>query len=360
MPSASRLPEVPAHRTFDRATVRLLLHARRGLAVAVGLALLRLGASRVVQRTLAATVQQLRIDLSRLEEENRYLRDRLARIPSRERAHYTPVERFGILVLMRTHAWSVREAAARFLVTPTTVGRWLQEAASAPARRAVGTLLRAAPPVRRYADAVRDLVQQMDRWGFGGNRRVAQTLARAGVRIGRETVRRYRKAPTALPPQPPAHSPLRASGPNHVWLMDLTTVPRWLGLRSWQVLGILDAWSRLPVGVVVYRAEPHAPQIAAALRRAVDAHGAPRVLVSDRGRVFRSAAVRRATHRLRIQHRFGAVGQTGSIALLERFWRTLKDPIEADRPVLFVGVYGPNGNCSSGFSGSRAARLGLG
>ena len=48
MPAASRLPEIPAHRTFDRATVRLLLHARRGLAVAVGLALLRLGASRVV------------------------------------------------------------------------------------------------------------------------------------------------------------------------------------------------------------------------------------------------------------------------------------------------------------------------
>ena len=114
-------------------------------------------------------------------------------------------------------------------------------------------------------------------------------------------------------------------------------MPRWLGLRSWQVLGILDAWSRLPVGIAVYRAEPHAPQIAAALRRAVAVHGAPRVLVSDRGRVFRSAAVRRATHRLRIQHRFGAVGQTGSIALLERFWRTLKELIDADRPALFVG-----------------------
>ena len=237
---------------------------------------------------------------------------------------------------MRTHVWSGHDAAARFLVTPTTVSRWLQEAASAPARRAVGTLLRAAPPVRRYADVVRDLVQQMDHWGFGGNRRIAQTLARAGVRIGRETVRRYRKTPAATPPEVPAHAPLRASGPNHVWLMDLTTVPRWLGLRSWQVLGILDAWSRLPVHVAVYRAEPHAAQIAAALRRAVAAHGAPRVVVSDRGRVFRAAALRRTTRRLRIRHRFGAVGQTGSIALLERFWRTLKTLIDADRPALSV------------------------
>ncbi len=140
----------------------------------------------------------------------------------------------------------------------------------------------------------------------------------AGVRIGRETVRRYRKAPVALPRQAPAYGRLHARGPNQVWLMDLTTVPRWLGLRSWQVLGILDAWSRLPVGAVVYRAEPHASQIAAALRRAVRAHGAPRVLVSDRGRVFRAAVLRRTTRRLRIQHRFGAVGQVGSIARLER------------------------------------------
>ena len=125
MPCRSSLAEIPAHRTFDRSTVRLLLHARRGLAVAVGLTLLRLGASRVVRRTLTATVQQLRIDLTRLEEENRHLRERLARIPPRERAHYTPVERFRILVLMRTHAWSVQQAAARFLVWPQwELQRW--------------------------------------------------------------------------------------------------------------------------------------------------------------------------------------------------------------------------------------------
>jgi transposase InsO family protein len=57
--------------------------------------------------------------------------------------------------------------------------------------------------------------------------------------------------------------------------------------------------------------------------------------VSDRGRVFRAAVLRRTTRRLRIRHRFGAVGQTGSIALLERFWRTLKERIDADHPALF-------------------------
>jgi hypothetical protein len=78
------------------------------------------------------------------------------------------------------------------------------------------------PPVRRYADVVGNLVQQMDRWGFGGNRRIAQTLARAGVRIGRETVRWYRKAPAPTAPRPPAHGRLRATGPNHVNPKDLS------------------------------------------------------------------------------------------------------------------------------------------
>jgi transposase InsO family protein len=156
------------------------------------------------------------------------------------------------------------------------------------------------------------------------------------VRLGRETVRRYRKAPAVTPPEALARAPIRVRGPNNAWLIDLTTVPRWLGLRSWQVLVILDAWSRLPVGITVYRAEPHASEIAAALRRAVAAHGAPRALVSDRGRVFRSTTLRRTTRRLGMRHRFGAVGQPGSIALLERFWRTLKELIDADRPALFV------------------------
>jgi hypothetical protein len=220
MSSASRLAEIPARRTFDRATVRLLLHARPGAGGGRGAGAAPPGASRVVQRTLAATVQQLRIDLSRLEEENRYLRDRLARIPPRERAHDTPVERFRILVLMRTHTWSVQKAAARFLVTPTTVSRWLQEAASAPTRRAVGTLLRAAPPVRRYADVVRDLVQQMDRWGFGGSRRIAQTLGRAGVRIGRETSSERKRAAAR-----PRRTGWGDNRPKGGWLLRLDSVP---------------------------------------------------------------------------------------------------------------------------------------
>ena len=139
---------------------------------------------------LHAAIAELRIHVARLEEENRSLRDRLARIAPRHRSHYSPVERFRILVFMHTYGLSWADTADRFLVSVTTIARWVREATAEPTRRSVGVLLKAAPPVRRYSDVVRDLVSQMDVWGFGGNRRIAQTLARAGVKIGRETIRR--------------------------------------------------------------------------------------------------------------------------------------------------------------------------
>lgn len=175
-------------------------------------------------------------------------------------------------------------------------------------------------PIRRYADVVRDLVQEMDGWGFGGNRRIAHTLARAGVQLGRETVRRYRTGPRRLPTAPrDQHGPLVPSRPNHVWLIDLTTVRRWLGLVSYQILVVLDGYSRLPLAARVFTTAPRARDIACVFRRAVRAHGAPRVLVSDRAKVFRSKTLRARLRPHRIQHRFGAVGQPGSIAILERF-----------------------------------------
>jgi transposase InsO family protein len=83
-----------------------------------------------------------------------------------------------------------------------------------------------------------------------------------------------------------------------------------------RILAILDTWSRLPVATRLFTREPRARDVACVVRQAVVQYGAPRVLVSDRAKVFRSQTLRRTVRRLRIQHRFGAVGQPGSIALL--------------------------------------------
>jgi hypothetical protein len=66
--------------------------------------------------------------------------------------------------------------------------------------------------------------------------------------------------------------------------------------------------------------------ISAFLTRMIRAAGqAPRHLITDRGREFTARSFRRGGRRAGIRQRFGAIGKHGSIALVERCIRTLKD-----------------------------------
>jgi len=49
--------------------------------------------------------------------------------------------------------------------------------------------------------------------------------------------------------------------------------------------------------------------------------------ISDHARCFTGQVFRRKLLRLGVKQRFGAVGRKGSIALIERLWRTLKDTL---------------------------------
>jgi len=55
--------------------------------------------------------------------------------------------------------------------------------------------------------------------------------------------------------------------------------------------------------------------------------GGPHTFVSDRGSCFTGRVFSRALQRLEVRQRFGAIGKKGSIALIERLWRTLKDSL---------------------------------
>jgi len=203
----------------------------------------------------------------------------------------------------------------------------MHEAAAAPARETVEALLRAVPPVRRYSDVLRELVSAMDAWGFGGSRQIAQTLARAGIRIGRETVRRWRRLPRRPPTSPCRHArplPVRARRPNDIWLIDLTDLHGFSRLRTWKVAAVLDAHARLPIAAQEFTHEPTAADCARLVRVAVGRVGRPRSLVSDRGTQFTARRFGSTLKRLRIRHRCGSVGQPSATALLERFWRPLK------------------------------------
>jgi putative transposase len=68
------------------------------------------------------------------------------------------------------------------------------------------------------------------------------------------------------------------------------------------------------------------------------AAGTPVWVVTDRGTQFTAAKFLRMLRRHGVRRRYGAVHRHGSIALIERFWRTLKT--EGVRPAL---LYRPLG-----------------
>ncbi len=256
----------------------------------------------------------------------------MKQMPQAERPHYGPEQRFRILRIRSFLGLSQRETAAMFRVSVETIVRWEMEAMSPdgddPTPR---PLVAPNPPVRRFADVVRAVVKTMELAGFGGNDLIARTGARAGWKLSARTVGRIRKErwptprlPEAAPTVPRA---VRAKRPNHVWMVDLTDVKGLFGLVTFKVAVVFDAFSRMPPAARVFSKEASAVDIARFVSRASKRPGRPAHFVSDRARCFTGGIFRRKLLRLGVKQRFGAVGKKGSIALIERLWRTLKDAL---------------------------------
>jgi len=256
------------------------------------------------------------------------------KVPERQRPHYGPEHRFRILRIRTFLGLSQRETSAMFRVSVETVARWETEAMSpgeegpCPSPR---PLVAPNPPVRRFADAVRAVVKTMELAGFGGNDLIARTLARAGWKLSARTVGRIRRERWPTPPPPEAASgvprAVRAKRPNHVWMVDLTDVKGLFGLVTFKVAVVFDAFSRMPLSIWVFSKEASALEIARFVSKAAKRHGRPAHFVSDRGPCFTGEVFCLRLRRLGVKQRFGAVGKKGSIALIERMWRTLKDTL---------------------------------
>ena len=130
-----------------------------------------------------------------------------------------------------------------------------------------------------------------------------------------------------------------ARRPNEIWHCDLTTVPTLLGFWvpwaplalppiwpfCWWVAVVVDHFSRRVMGVAVFTKEPSSKTVRSFLDRAIAAAGtAPEHVITDRGVQFTAKGFGRWCGRLHIQHRFGAIGKYGSVAVIERLMRTLK------------------------------------
>jgi len=293
---------------------------------------------------LTADNDQLKQENQWLCEELRIKNARLAKIDPRRRPHYPAVERMAILELKAARGWSLAQTARAFLVEPDTIASWLrridEDGSSA--------LVQLREPVNRFPDFVRYIVQRLKALCPAlGKVKLAQILARAGLHLGVTTVGRMLKAmpskpePSEVPSEQTTGSQapwvVTAKRPNHVWHVDLTTVPLagfwvpWLPFAlpqswpfCWWLAVVVDHFSRGVMGVALFKKQPTSVQVRTFLGR-LCAKARPKYIICDKGSQFRCAGFKSWCKRKAIRPRFGAVGKYGSIAVIERFIRTPKE-----------------------------------
>lgn len=298
---------------------RALLLIARWIAIAHDL--WRLEVAR--RHPLRAEVDALHEAIQRLREENDLLRARLRRLDPRRRPRFRPFERLRILWHQARHGLSVRATARAFVLSVQTVVNWRKDVA-----RGEDRLVRPRHPGNALPDLVAELVHLLKReWPRWGTRRAAGVLARLGLAASRSSVqrilRRPRRPTRRLRVVRTGRGSLVARRPGQIWLLDFTRVGGLI--RSVRVGAVIDAFSRKVLAIGVVAGEPTAAFAVRLLREPVHVAGVPGWVVTDRGRQFTSHAFARALRRRGIRRRFGAIGRSGSIALIERFWRTMKD-----------------------------------
>ena len=177
--------------------------------------------------------------------------------------------------------------------------------------------------------------------GFGGYETIAQTLASAGWKLSKRTVGRIlrEQPPSGNPTEvaaPKASLAVRPRYPNHIAFIDITEIPGLFGFWRFKLAVVFDGFSRFPLAARAFLQEPTAPSIFRLFETAIERFGMPRHLVTDQGSQFIAEDFRDRVHDLGIRHRFGAIGKTGSIALIERLWRTLKQclALKAFKPLV--------------------------
>jgi transposase InsO family protein len=94
---------------------------------------------------------------------------------------------------------------------------------------------------------------------------------------------------------------------------------------AWWVAFVLDYASRAVVDFAVYKTRPDSADMCVLVGGATKAVGEkPRYVITDKGREFFCARFKRWCRRRGIGLRFGAVGKHGSVVVIERFIRSVK------------------------------------
>ena len=294
---------------------------------------------RITRLRLKAENDRLRQEVVLLTEEIRIKDARMRRVEPQKRPHYVPTERMAILELRAARAWTTQQTAATFLVTGATVASWMKRIDEGGA----SALVQIREPVNKFPDFVRYAVQRLKALcPTLGKAKIAEMLCRAGLHLGTTTVGRILKEPPQrIPPDAaePSERVVTAKRPNHVWHIDLTTVPTRAGFWTpwlpfalpqcwpfcWWLAVVIDHYSRRAMGFSIFPRRPTSLAVRSFLGRLIArARVTPKYVICDKDSIFWCDGFKRWCRRKRIRTRFGAVGQHGSIAVIERFIRTMK------------------------------------
>jgi putative transposase len=182
-----------------------------------------------------------------------------------------------------------------------------------------------------------------------GKAKIAGKLARAGIHIGTTTVQRILKENPIKTPEPAAggigkQCRIVSKYPSHTWHADLTAVPisggfwtNWVPNAIWQrwpvcwwVLNVVDHFSRRCMGAAVFKYRPTSEEVTAALDRIMSSEQArPKHMIVDQGPEYKCKHFENVWCKAKnILSRFGAVGRHGSIAVVERFHRSVKEILQ--------------------------------
>jgi putative transposase len=287
-----------------------------------------------------ANNNRLNTEVLMLREEIRIKDTRMKRILPQRRPHYEPTQRMAILELRAARSWSMEQTARVFLVTQATIASWMKRIDE----EGPDALVQLRQPVNRFPEFVRYAVQRLKViCPTMGKVKIAQVLCRAGLHLGSTTVGRILKEPPRATPEPttaPSERKITSRGPNHIWHIDLTTVPiaggfwvTWLPFSlppywpfCWWLALVIDNYSRRAMGFVVFPGKPSSIAIRTFLVRLTSRVGQrPRHIICDRDSSFDCDEFRDWCRGKSITIRFGAIGKHGSIAVVERAIRTLKN-----------------------------------
>jgi len=167
----------------------------------------------------------------------------MSRLAPQKRPHYLPTERMAILELRAARGWTVDQTAAAFHVTPLTIREWMDRLETEGTEK----FLDFGTPVNKFPDFVREAVRRLKALCPRlGKRKIAETLARAGLHLGATTVRRILREfskPKAKAAAADKEQVTIAKSPNEVWHADLTTVPTLLGMWcTWLPFALPQCW----------------------------------------------------------------------------------------------------------------------